>query len=149
MVNHTMPVKKRFLSKFIFLVFLSLILTLVLSATLPVSLPSQVANAKQDLQKGTIVAFTASWCASCREVVPVAKRMALDYHLNFKAIDVDAANAAQVCKAVGLNIPKTSPPVIYYVHKRKKRRLFTGDKSYHFGQTQQVRNAMVQSLPAL
>ncbi|MBY0403122.1 MAG: thioredoxin family protein, partial [Cyanobacteria bacterium] len=70
-------------------------------------------RAQADAQK--MIIFTAKWCATCREVVPMAKQVASQYGLSVLEVNVDDQNAPAQVRPFGLNVPNVDPPQVYWV----------------------------------
>lgn len=93
----------------------------------------------------TVVVFNAGWCASCRNVVPIAQSVASQNNLSVDVIDVDAQDAPAKASGYGLSIPKNQPPQIYYVNGGKVTLLYDGTE-YKYGQDDAVRGAILNRL---
>lgn len=100
-----------------------------------------------DAKKGgpTVVVFNASWCASCRNVVPIAQNVASQNNMGVEVIDVDAQDAPAKASGYGLSIPKNEPPQVYFVNGGKVTLLFDG-REYKYGQDDAVRGAILNRL---
>jgi thiol-disulfide isomerase/thioredoxin len=61
----------------------------------------------------TLLMFTASWCASCRDVLPSVKAYAASKGYPVQVIDVDDANAQGISRQLGLTINQVSPPMVF------------------------------------
>ena len=102
---------------------------------------SLVAGAAQ----GTMVIFTASWCASCREVIPVAREIAAQNSISVTEIDIDFQDAPRQARGYNLQVPTEDPPQIFYVDRGRSTLLFSG-RGYRFGSEQAVRATILQNL---
>jgi thiol-disulfide isomerase/thioredoxin len=98
-------------------------------------------------KENAVVVFTANWCASCREIVPVAREVASQNGLSLQTVDVDNQSAPQQAENYGLGIPKSDLPQIYQVGPKGVRLLFDG-RGYRYGSTNTVRASMLQNIQA-
>jgi len=92
-----------------------------------------------------IVVFNAGWCASCRNVVPIAQNVARQNNLGSAVIDVDAQDAPAQAADYGLSIPKNPPPQVYFVNGGKVTLLYDGAQ-YRYGQDDAVRADILNRL---
>jgi thiol-disulfide isomerase/thioredoxin len=90
-----------------------------------------------------LVMFTATWCASCRDVMPVVERLASGQGLPIVLIDVDEPNAPQQASSKGLAIPSKELPQVYLLQANRASLVFDGE-GYVLGH----RMAAQQSLTA-
>lgn len=95
--------------------------------------------------RGTMVIFNANWCASCREVVPIAQEIAGQNGMTVRQIDVDAQDAPKQASSLGLSIPNGEPPQIFYVNRGRSILLYNG-RGYKFGYSDAVRSTILQNL---
>ena len=95
--------------------------------------------------RGDMVVFTANWCASCREVVPLAQEIASQNGLSVTQIDVDGQNAPKQAQSKGLSIPGDGPPQIFLVKGGHSTLIYNG-KNYKFGYQEQARATILQKL---
>jgi thioredoxin-like negative regulator of GroEL len=68
----------------------------------------------------TLVMFTASWCASCRDVLPAVKAYAGSKGYTLQVVDVDTPAAQGITRQYGLSINQVAPPMVYYVANGKQ-----------------------------
>jgi thiol-disulfide isomerase/thioredoxin len=68
----------------------------------------------------TLIMFTADWCASCRDVLPVVQTYASGKGYSLQIIDVDAANAEALSRQYGLSLRAVAPPMVYFVGAGKQ-----------------------------
>jgi thiol-disulfide isomerase/thioredoxin len=92
---------------------------LLLAKTTPVA---QAKNSGPD----RLVVFTASWCASCRTLVPSLKEVATSLALPVEVIDVDSATAEAAAKAIGVALPSKELPQSFYVQGNGSTLVFDG-----------------------
>ncbi len=97
------------------------------------------------VNKPTMVVFTANWCASCREVVPIARDIASQNNLSITEIDVDSATAPKQAEGLGLSMPHDEPPQVFLVNKGRSSLIYNG-KSYKFGYQDAARSMILQNL---
>lgn len=106
-----------------------------------------LAAPQAEARKGgpSMVVFNASWCASCRNVVPIAQNVAQQNSLGVAVIDVDAQDAPAQAADYGLSIPKSQPPQVYFVNGGKVTLLYDGSQ-YRYGQDDAVRADILNRL---
>ena len=73
-----------------------------------------------------LVVFTASWCASCRTLVPSLQEVATSLALPVEVIDVDSATAEAKAKAIGVVLPSKELPQGFYVQGNGSTLVFDG-----------------------
>lgn len=95
--------------------------------------------------RGNVVVFSANWCASCREVVPVVREVAAQNNLAVTEIDVDSQAAPKQAQNLGLSIPNDEPPQVFFVNKGRSTLLYNG-KNFKFGYPDTVRTTILQNL---
>lgn len=95
--------------------------------------------------KATMVVFTANWCASCREVVPMIRDIASQNNLSITEIDVDSATAPKQAEGLGLSLPHDEPPQVFLVNKGRSALIYNG-KAYKFGYQDAARTTILQNL---
>lgn len=95
--------------------------------------------------RGNMVVFTANWCASCREVLPVVRDVASQNGMSVTEIDVDSQTAPKQARTLGLSMPNDEPPQVFLVEHGKATLLYNG-KSFKFGYPDAVRAALLQNL---
>lgn len=119
------------------------LLSLLLLAVMAMmsALPAQ-AQKESDL---AIVVFHASWCASCRRIIPITQEVAGQKGMVVVLIDVDNPEAPNLAKSYGLSIPKTQPPQVYFVNRRSVGLLYDG-KNYQYGQDDKAKSDIMQKL---
>ncbi|MBX2861483.1 MAG: thioredoxin family protein [Vampirovibrio sp.] len=93
----------------------------------------------------TVVVFTANWCASCREIVPIVRDVSAQNGLSYMVVDVDDQNAPKKVAPYGISIPTGDLPQVYRVQKKNVKLIFDG-RSYSYGQNDQVRAQLLQNL---
>ncbi len=98
--------------------------------------------------RANLVIFKANWCASCRDVVPIAREIAAQNNLGVVEIDVDFQDAPKQARNYGLSIPNEEPPQIFYVDRGRTTRVYNGS-SYRYGSGQAVRSTLLQNLQPL
>jgi thiol-disulfide isomerase/thioredoxin len=74
-----------------------------------------------------LVVFTASWCASCRDVMPVLERLASVNNLPLVLIDVDEPTAPKQASQRGLAIPVKELPQVFVMQANRSSVLFDGE----------------------
>jgi thiol-disulfide isomerase/thioredoxin len=99
----------------------------------------------QAAPRGNVVVFNANWCASCREVTPIAKDVAAQNGLGFTEIDVDAQAAPKLAQGMGLSVPNDEPPQVFFVNRGRATLIYNG-KGYKFGAGEAVRATLLQNL---
>jgi thiol-disulfide isomerase/thioredoxin len=96
-------------------------------------------------ERPTLVVFTASWSASCREVVPVVQEVGAANGLLVKTVDVDDANAPKLARSLGLSIPASDPPQVFLLGQGAPKLLLDG-KSYVIGRRDALRGQLLQRI---
>lgn len=95
--------------------------------------------------RGNMVVFTANWCASCREVVPLVRDIASQNGLSVMEIDVDSSMAPKQAKGLGLGMPSDEPPQVFYVDRGRSTLIYNG-KGYKFGYQDAAKTTILQNL---
>ncbi len=95
--------------------------------------------------RGNMVVFSANWCASCREVLPIVRDVASQNGMGVTEIDVDSQMAPKQARALGLSMPNDEPPQVFYVDRGRATLLYNG-KNFKFGYPDAVRAALLQNL---
>lgn len=95
--------------------------------------------------RGNMVVFTANWCASCREVVPLVRDIAGQNSLSVTEIDVDSATAPKQAQSFGLGMPHDEPPQVFFVDKGRSTLIYNG-KGYKFGYQDATKATILQNL---
>lgn len=95
--------------------------------------------------RGTVVLFSANWCASCREIVPIVRDVATQNNVGVVQIDVDGQDAPKQAHNYGLSIPNDEPPQVYFVDKGRATLIYNG-KGYKYGNADATRASILQSL---
>lgn len=95
--------------------------------------------------RGSLVFFTANWCASCREAEPVVKEVADQNNLSVLEIDVDSADAPKQAHNAGLSIPTEAPPQVYFLGHGRTTLIYNGSKAPH-ATGEDVRSALLAKL---
>lgn len=95
--------------------------------------------------RGSMVVFSANWCASCREVVPIVREVASQNSISVTEIDVDSATAPKQARDMGLAIPQDEPPQVFFVDKGRSTLIYNG-KSYKFGYQEAAKATILQNL---
>lgn len=98
--------------------------------------------------RGSLVFFTANWCASCREAEPIVKEVASQNNLTLMTIDVDGADAPKQAHNAGLSIPTESPPQVFYLSHGRTSLVYNGSKAPH-ASAEDVRSALLSNLQKL
>lgn len=75
-----------------------------------------------------LVVFTASWCASCRTLVPSLQEVATSLALPVEVVDVDVDGAAAeaTAKDIGVALPSKELPQGFYVQGNGSTLVFDG-----------------------
>ena len=73
-----------------------------------------------------LVVFTASWCASCRTLVPSLQEVATSLALPVEVVDVDSVTAEAAAKAIGVALPSKELPQGFYVQSNGSTLVFDG-----------------------
>ena len=96
--------------------------------------------------RGTLVLFSANWCASCRDVLPVIREIAGQNNLDVAQIDVDSQEAPREARHYGLSIPNEEPPQVYFLNRGRATLVYNG-KGYRVGGgVAAVRTTLLQNL---
>jgi len=95
--------------------------------------------------RGNMVVFTANWCASCREVVPIVRDVAAQNSISVTEIDVDSATAPKQAQGIGLAMPHDEPPQVFFVDKGRSTLIYNG-KNYKFGYQDAAKATILQNL---
>lgn len=85
------------------------------------------------LAEDRLVVFTATWCASCRDLMPVIERLASQRQLSLLLIDVDEPRAPKTAQGLGLEIPHRELPQVYLLRDSKASLVLDGS-TYQLGQ---------------
>lgn len=88
-----------------------------------------------------LVVFTASWCASCRDLMPVVERIGSEHGVPILLVDVDEPKSPRTVKSMGLSIPTKELPQIYLLQPGKSTSLLFDGENYLLGQR---RSAQIQ-----
>jgi len=98
-----------------------------------------------------LVVLSASWCASCREINPVIRRIvetSPELGLKVVTLDVDSGDAPSNASAYGITVAGTDVPQVYLFSNGKTVLLFNG-RNYRMGQAKavesQIRNQLQQT----
>ena len=94
---------------------------------------------------GSLVMFTANWCANCRDVAPVLRRVALENAMALQTIDVDSAEAPAEAKRLGLSIPSKNLPQVYLFMGGTEQLIVDGAR-YTYGQSDMIRGRVLRAL---
>ncbi len=97
------------------------------------------------MNRGNLIVFSASWCASCREILPVVQDIAAQNNLGVTQIDVDKPDAPKTAHNQGLSIPTDEPPQVYLITHGHATQIYNG-KGYKFGYADQARATILQNL---
>ncbi|MBK8189526.1 MAG: thioredoxin family protein [Vampirovibrionales bacterium] len=95
--------------------------------------------------RGSLVAFTANWCAACRDVTPLVSEIGQQNGMNVTIIDVDDPAAPKRAKSFGLTIPGRDLPQVYVVQGGVSRLALDG-ASVGYGQTDAVRARLLKGI---
>lgn len=95
--------------------------------------------------RGNMVVFTANWCASCREVLPIVREVASQNSIGVTEIDVDAPTAPKQAQGVGLAVPNEGPPQVFFVNHGRSSLIYNG-KNYKFGYQDAAKATILQNL---
>lgn len=115
-------------------------LVILLKAVLLVVGPTAIAANGQKL-----VIFTAQWSAKSRDVTPIVQSVAQQTGASLQQIDVDAQNAPNAAKALGLTIPTTEPPQVYLIHQGQAQLLLDG-KSYNYSNANALKTQLLNQI---
>jgi thiol-disulfide isomerase/thioredoxin len=102
-------------------------------------------NTTWGASRGTLVLFSANWCASCRDVVPIVREIAGQNELDVAQIDVDSQDAPRQARHYGLSIPTDEPPQVYFLNRGRATLVYNG-KSFRAGGSGAVRTTLLQNL---
>jgi thiol-disulfide isomerase/thioredoxin len=102
-----------------------LLVCLATGALLLTKVTSTTAEAKNN-GPDRLVVFTASWCASCRTLVPSLQEVATSLALPVEIVDVDGASAEATAKAIGVALPSKELPQGFYVQGNGSTLVFDG-----------------------
>jgi thiol-disulfide isomerase/thioredoxin len=97
------------------------------------------------VSRGTMVIFTANWCASCREVIPLVRDIASQNNIAVSEIDVDSVSAPKQAQGLGLTLPQDEPPQVFFVNKGRAVLIYNG-KNYRFGYQDSAKTTILQNL---
>jgi thiol-disulfide isomerase/thioredoxin len=97
------------------------------------------------VSRGTMVVFTANWCASCREVIPLVRDIASQNNIAVSEIDVDSVSAPKQAQGLGLSVPQDEPPQVFFVNKGHAVLIYNG-KNYRFGYQDAAKTTILQNL---
>jgi thiol-disulfide isomerase/thioredoxin len=113
--------RSRFSARWMMIGFLGMLMAGCLLTTAVLS-NAQAKNSGPD----RLVVFTASWCASCRTLVPSLKEVATSLALPIEIVDVDATTAEATAKAIGVALPSKELPQGFYVQSNGSTLIFDG-----------------------
>jgi thiol-disulfide isomerase/thioredoxin len=118
---------------------LLLLLPLLLFLLLPTPQPGWT-------NRGALVIFSANWCASCRDVLPIVKELAQQNNLTLTQIDVDSADAPKQARNIGLSIPTEEPPQVFCLSHGRASLVYNGKAYRTGGGADSVRTTLLQNL---
>jgi thiol-disulfide isomerase/thioredoxin len=113
---------------------------LVLIALIGLVLPTFASSGKDQF-----VVFTANWCASCREVLPIVQEVAAQNAITVREIDVDDQRAPSQARQLGLDIPSNDPPQVYLIHNGGISLVLDG-RNFQYGKPALIRSRLLQNL---
>ena len=108
------------------------------------------AGARNGAGGPTVVVLTASWCGTCREIIPAVKRVVdATPGIAMVTLDVDDSSAHGQANSYGINVTGSDVPQVYLYNSGNTVLLFSG-KGYKFGQSkaaeEQIRQKLQSSL---
>jgi thiol-disulfide isomerase/thioredoxin len=86
-----------------------------------------------------LVVTTASWCGTCREIIPIVTDIASASSLSVVTLDVDKSNAPDEASQYGIAVTGGELPEVYLFKNGKTTLLFNG-KGYRIGQSAQAKS---------
>lgn len=95
-----------------------------------------------------LVVLSASWCASCREINPVIRRIvetSPELGLKVVTLDVDSGEAPSTAGSYGITVAGTDVPQVYLFSNGKTVLLFNGH-NYRMGQAKAVESQIRSQL---
>lgn len=116
------------------------------SGMAPKSASNGPAAVKPMVGSPVMVFFTASWCAACREVIPIAQNVASQYQYTIQIVDVESASAVERAKTFGLTIPKKTLPQVYLMTSTPPTLIYDGTL-HPFGDPPAIRELLLEGLP--
>ena len=122
-----------------------ILLSIVFFFLIGLSIAGPFSPIAESKQQNKIVVFTATWCASCREVIPVLEGLGSQNRLSVLMVDVDDQNAPHIADDLNLTIPRKELPQAFLVQGEKATLLFDGS-NYRIGQRHIVRREMKKTL---
>jgi len=126
-----------------------LLLTVIMLLTLVFTPALSWPKASDKPSSGSIVVvLTASWCGTCRELIPVFKNVVNDYAssgLKLVVLDVDDYSNHSLASSYGINLDGSDLPQVYLSRHGNTVLLFNGD-NYQFGQTKQAESQIRKRL---
>lgn len=97
--------------------------------------------------KPALAAFTANWCASCRDIIPLAADIAQQNGVTITIIDVDDPQAPKRAKALGLAIPTRDLPQVFVMRGGQGQLILDG-AAVRYGQSEAARARLLRGLQA-
>ena len=92
-----------------------------------------------------VVVFSANWCASCRDVVPIVEEIAGQKGIKVNVVDVDDPSTPSVVRSLGLKVPQGDLPQVFSNHQGQWQSVFDGS-DYMYGETELVRSSIMEHL---
>ena len=93
-----------------------------------------------------VITLTASWCGTCRELLPVIQRVAqAQSNMKFVMLDVDQGTSPNEARQYGVTVSGGDLPEVYAFRNGKTTLIFTG-RNYRFGQTAKAESQLKQAL---
>ncbi len=117
-----------------------LITLLAITALIGLVVPALAASGKDQF-----VVFNANWCASCREVLPIVREVAMQNGILVREIDVDDQRAPSQARQLGLDIPSNDPPQVYLIHNGGISLVLDG-RNFQYGKPELIRSRLLQNL---
>ena len=118
----TNPIKKTTFSP---IKWIAILLVCLTTGAVLLAKVTPIAEAKNN-GLDRLVVFTASWCASCRTLVPSLQEVATSLALPVEVVDVDGATAEATAKAIGVALPSKELPQGFYVQGNGSTLVFDG-----------------------
>lgn len=127
---------------------IALFIAMLLGISLWAPLQPTVAVARNsESNQATVVVLTASWCGTCREIIPVVQRVAnsASQPLQVVILDVDDNSSPNRARQYGITITGSDVPQVYLFNEGKTTLLFSGE-NYKFGKSQEAERQIRQQI---
>jgi thiol-disulfide isomerase/thioredoxin len=127
---------------------LVVVILILMGTSIFVSMQAQAARGGAS-GDSTVIVLSSSWCGTCREIIPVVRRVVSSYSsdkaLDLVILDVDDNKSPSIANRYGVTISGSDVPMVYLYNNGRVSQLFSG-KNYKFGKSQQAEEQIRQQL---